>query len=327
MKKIRWGILGTGGIAHRFASDMGRVEGAEITAVGSRSLESAENFCSGFDIPFSFGTYKELAESDVVDVVYIATPHSLHHHNTMLCLNGGKSVLCEKPFALNSMQAAEMIGLSHRKELFLMDALWTKCLPHYRRMMEIVESGDLGEIRAVLANFGFRVNPGHSSRLLDPALGGGSLMDIGIYNVFIALDVLGKPDDISARISATADGIDEQCAVTFQYSNGAMASLYSSLSAELSTEVEICGTAGRIKLTTPFHGPASTIEYYADGIKTIIDIDNEGGYGYQHEIRHVNECLRAGLIQSKIVTHVDSLLLMDTLDAIRRLVGIAYPCD
>lgn len=325
MNKICWGILGTGTIAHKFASDLTRVENAGLIAVGSRSLQSAEVFSKEFNIPLSFGSYEELAACDEIDIVYIATPNNLHHSNTLLCLNQGKAVLCEKPFALNATQASDMIALARRKNVFLMDALWTKFLPHYQKMIEMVKSGELGEIKMVRANFGFQANAEPDSRLLNPELGGGSLMDIGIYNIFTALDILGKPDKISVSINPTEQGIDEQCAVVFKYQNGAMASLFSSISANLETEVEICGTLGRLKLTAPFYSSASVLEHKADGKKTVVQTEKEEGLGYQYEARHATACLLKGITESTIVPHAYSILLMQTLDRIRNLAGIVFP--
>ena len=325
MKKIRWGILGTGTIAHKFASDLKFVENAKLFAVSSRSLENANIFAEEFNLPLSFGSYEELAQCDEIDIVYIATPNNLHHPNTLLCLNNGRAVLCEKPFALNEKQALEMIDLAHQKNLFLMDALWTKFLPHYQKMMEIVKSGILGDIKIVLANFGFRANAEPNSRLLNPELGGGSLMDIGIYNIFTTLDILGKPDEINVSINSTEYGIDEQCAVSFKYNSGAMANLFSSISANLSTEVEISGALGRLKLTTPFYDSTSVLEYYVDGKKIVIETEKEEGLGYQYEARHATNCLLNGLTESSVVPHSDSILLMQTLDKIRSLAGIVFP--
>ena len=325
MDKIRWGILGTGTIAHKFASDLKRVENAELVAVGSRSLQSAEVFCGKFDIPLSFGSYGELAACDRIDIVYIATPNNLHHPNTLLCLNHGKAVLCEKPFALNAKQASEMIGLARRKNVFLLDALWTKFLPHYQKMIEMVKGGELGAIKIVRANFGFQADAEPDSRLLNPGMGGGSLMDIGIYNVFTALDILGDPNEISVSINATEKGIDEQCAVVFKYNNGSMASLFSSISANLETEVEICGTLGRLKLTAPFYDSTSVLEHEADGKKTVIQTEKEEGLGYQYEARHATGCLLEGSTESTVVPYAYSILLMQTLDRIRKLAGIVFP--
>lgn len=325
MKKIRWGILGIGNIARKFASDLQRVEEAELVAAGSRSLSNAQAFCEEFQIPLPFGSYEALAQSKEVDIIYVATPHSLHHANTLLCLQHNKAVLCEKPFALNARQAAEMIALAQQKQLFLMDALWTKCLPHYTTMMQMVQEGAIGEVKVLLANFGFQMAPDPASRLLDPALGGGSLMDIGIYTVFTALDLLGKPDHIQVHLVTTDQGVDQQCAITFRYNNGAMASLFSTLAVDLSTEVSVCGTKGRIQLGTPFYEPTSVLEYHHGGQKTLPDIDHEGGFGYQYEARHATACMREGLTESPFLTHAKTLQLMEVLDEIRRLGGIVFP--
>lgn len=325
MKKIRWGILGTGSIAHKFAADLKHVKGAELTAVGSRSLQKAQSFCVEFDVPVGFGSYRELAESDVADIIYIATPHNLHHENTILCLNSEKAVLCEKPFALNAKQASEMINMAKQKKLFLMDALWTKFLPHYQKMREMVNSGVVGDVKVVLANFGFRISEDQDSRLVSPEMGGGSLMDIGIYNVFTALDVLGKPDHIDVTTVMNNKGVDEQCALTFRYENGAVANLFSTFSADLSNEVEICGTLGRIKLLSSYFEPSSTLEHYCNGNKKIINVEKSVGFGYHYEAHHATICLQNMDIESSVVPHEYSLVLMQTLDKIRELSGIVFP--
>lgn len=327
MKIIRWGILGSGYIARRFALDLKLVEGAQLTAIGSRSLLLAQQFADEFNVPNYFGSYEELAQSGDVDVVYVATPHTLHHHNTLMCLNNNKAVLCEKPFAINSRDTEEMIALARKKNLFLMDALWTKFHPHYIKMLEMVKGGALGDIKLVLSNFGYTVTPEHSTRLLDPALGGGSILDIGIYNIFTALDVLGMPDAIDVKIVATDGGIDEQCAIVFTYNNGAMASLFSTFRTTLATEAEICGTKARLKLTPDFYTAASNVELYADGARQDISVERESGFGYQYEARHVGECLRGGLTESPVVSHEYTQMLMRLLDKIRGLAGVVYAED
>jgi predicted dehydrogenase len=327
MKTIRWGILGTGYIARRFASDLKLVEGAVLTAIGSRSLSSAKQFADEYNVPNHFASYEELARCADVDVVYVATPHTLHHQNTLMCLNHDKAVLCEKPFAINSRDSEEMIALARQKDLFLMDALWTKFHPHYLKMLQMVKDGTVGDVKLVLSNFGYTITPGHSTRLLDPALGGGSILDIGIYNIFTTLDVLGVPDDINVKVVTTDGGIDEQCSVVFNYNNGAMASLFSTFRTTLATEAEICGTKARVKLTPDFYTASSNVELYADGTKQDIFIERETGFGYQYEARHVNECLRSGLTESPVVSHDYTLTLMGVLDKIRRLAGVMYAED
>ncbi|MDB5022926.1 MAG: afr 2 [Mucilaginibacter sp.] len=329
MKIIRWGILGTGRIARKFASDLQLAEDAILIAVGSRSQQSADEFNKEFPVQYCHYSYLALAQNPEVDVIYIATPHNLHYQNTLLCLQHNKSVLCEKPFAINSRQAIEMINIAKEKKLFLMEALWTKFHPHYIKMQEMIRQGLLGEIKAVLVNFGFRPTPPVPARLFDPALGGGTVMDIGIYNVFIAMSVLGKPDYIDAIMTPASTGVDEQCAILFRYKNGALAQLFSTFSSNLATEADICGTEGRIRLTSRFYEPSSTIEFYKEKAdkKQIIPVTKEPGFGYQYETRHVNDCLRQGLTESNMVSFADTLLLIETLDKIRKAAGIHYPDD
>src|ERR1700676_1202797 len=246
MELIRWGILGCGRIARKFAADLTLVKDAKLIAVGARQLENAKAFAIEFPASHVHGSYEELVSDPDVDVIYIASPHALHHDHTLLCLNHKKAVLCEKAFALNLHQAKEMVEASRANTIFLMEAVWSKFLPQYKKLQELISAGELGEIKSVLVNFGFIPQPPVPSRLFDPALGGGSLLDIGIYNVFLALSVLGRPDIIEASMTPTPEGVDEQCAALFKYNNGAMAQLFSSLSSNLGTEADINGTKSRI---------------------------------------------------------------------------------
>ncbi len=328
MKTIRWGILGTGYIARRFASDLKLAHGAELVAVGSRSVNSARQFGQEYAVANCFGSYEEVAQCPDVDVIYIATPHTLHYENTLMCLKSNKAVLCEKPFAINKRDTEVMIALAREKKLFLMDALWTKFHPHYLKMLDLVKTGELGDVKVVFSNFGYVVTPQHSTRLLDPALGGGSILDIGIYNIFATLDVLGMPDDIYVKTVLTDGGVDEQCSVVFTYNNGAMASLVSSFRTTLATEAEVCGTKARLRLTPYFYTASANVELYReDGIKEILEVERENGFGYQYEARHVNDCLRAGLTESPVVSHQYTLTLMGLLDKIRGLAGVKYAAD
>jgi predicted dehydrogenase len=247
----------------------------------------------------------------------------------MLCLKHGKAVLCEKAFAINQHQAKEMIDLAREKKVFLMEALWTRFLPHYLKVREMIEEGKLGELKGVLANFGFKPPEPVSPRLFEPSLGGGSLLDIGIYPVFLAQSILGVPDSITAKMDPAATGVDEQCSMVFHYKNGMTASLFSTLASNLETDADIFGTQGRIRLTNRFYEPSATIQYYPDIItsRTIIPIEKEPGWGYQHEIRHVNECLQKGLTESPIWTLDDTMNLMKTLDGVREVMGLRYSVD
>lgn len=329
MEKIRWGILGAGRIARKFASDLKLVEDAELIAIGSRSQQSADDFGDEFGIKYRHDSYEALVSNPEVDVIYIATPHNLHCENTLLCLEHGKAVLCEKPFAMNARETKIMIDKAREKNIFMMEALWTKFHPHYLKTVSMTKEGLLGNISSVLINFGFKPVPPVPARLFDPALGGGTVMDIGIYNVFMAMSILGTPDAIEASMTPAATGVDEQCAILFKYNNGAIAQLFSTFSANLATEADIAGTDGRIHLTSRFYEPSATIEYYPKypDSRQIIPVEKEGGFGYQYEARHVNECLKRGLTQSDVLTFADTLLLMETLDKIREIAGIRYEAD
>ena len=327
--KIRWGILACGRIAKKFAADLNLLDDAELIAVASRDKQRAVEFSKEFPAKYAFGSYQELVEHPEVDVIYIASPHAQHHEHTLLCLNHGKAVLCEKAFAINSRQATEMVELARRKNIFLMEALWSRFLPHYLKVREMISEGMIGEVKGVLANFGFKPTDPVPDRLFNPALGGGALLDIGIYPVFFAQSILGKPDKILASMDIASTGVDEQCSMIFQYKNGQTASLFSSLASNLETDADIFGTHGRIRLTSRFYEPSATIQYYPDKVdsRQIVPLERENGWGYQHEIRHVNECLRKGLKESPMHTLDDSLAIMNTLDTIRAEMGLKYAVD
>lgn len=327
--KIRWGILGCGRIARKFASDLRLVEDAELIAAASRNKETLDSFAKDFPCKYLHNGYEGLVANNEVDVIYVATPHSHHHEHVLLCLHNNKAVLCEKAFAINARQAKEMIDTARKKKVFLMEALWTKFLPHYKKVQELLEQKTLGELKSVLVNFGFKTGPHSPQRLFDPALGGGTLLDIGIYNVFMTISVLGVPDSIEATMIPVSTGVDQQIAVTFKYHNGAMAQLFSSFTTNLPTQAEINGTKGNITLTSRFYEPSAVIQLSKQipYEREIIPIEKDPGFGYQYEARHVNECLKKGLIESPVMKHSDTLTLIEIMDAIRMKAGIKYPAD
>lgn len=329
-KKIRWGILGLGKIARKFAADLKRVADAELVAVGSRDIDKARAFAEEFGAKNAYGSYEDLVTDKEVDVIYIATPHSHHYENTLLCLEHNKHVLCEKAFAVNARQAEEMARVAKQKNLFLMEALWAKFLPQYNRLQEVLQRKRLGDIKSVIIDFGFIPSEPVPPRLFDPALAGGTLLDIGIYNVFFAMSILGKPDEIKAEMSPASTGIDEQCAILFKYKNGAMAQMFSSFATALPTEAYISGTKGRIKLTHRFYTPEASIQFYEgnpDSWETIFSGNSGQGFGYQHEAQHVVECLQKGLTESPVITLNETIERMWILDEIRQKAGIIYSAD
>lgn len=325
-KSIRWGILGCGKIARKFAADLKWVRQAELAFVAARDKNTAKAF-AGETAAAQSGSYEELVLHPDVDVIYIATPHGLHYEHAKLCLEHGKSVLCEKAFTMNYRQANELVELARTRRLFLMEAFWTKFLPHYRKATELLLN--LGSIRYLYAEFGFKPSPPVAPRIYDPALGGGSLLDIGVYPVFLALDVLGKPDSIEAEMTPASTGVDEQCAIRLRYRNGAIAQLFSSFSTNLATGADIAGTNGRLRLTHRFHGPTARLEYYPDTVDSLQKIETEvaRGFGYEYEAQHVTDCLLQGLTESPVRPLRDTLLMMETLDEIRVKAGIRYPAD
>lgn len=326
MRVIKWGILACGRIAKKFAADLKLVEGAELVAVAARDLDRAKAFAEEFEVQHAFGSYEELAKFEGVDVIYVSSPHSHHHEHTLLCLNHGKAVLCEKAFAITCKQAEEMVALARSKKIFLMEALWTRFLPHYLKAKEMIDGGSIGEVKGVLAHFGFRPLPPMPQRIYDPALGGGALLDIGIYPVFLAQSLLGVPDEIFAHMIPASTGVDEQCSILFKYKNGQSANLYATFTTSLETDADVFGTAGRIKLTDSFYKPTSAIQHFTGLIDTLqpIATDKVPGFGYQYEAHHVNECLRQGLTESPVWTLEDTLNLMETLDRIREKMGLVY---
>ncbi|QEC69598.1 Gfo/Idh/MocA family oxidoreductase [Panacibacter ginsenosidivorans] len=328
-QNIRWGILGAGKIAKKFASDLRLVKDAELIAIGSRNIDTAQVFARDYPAKYLHGSYEDLVSNPEVDTIYVATTHNFHYEHTMLCLQNGKAVLCEKPFAINAREASAMIALAKEKNIFLMEALWTKFLPHFIKVKELVASGQIGEVKSVLVKFGFKPTEPIAPRIFDPALAGGTMLDIGIYNVFMALGILGKPTEIEAIMTPASTGIDEQCAVTFRYWNGALAQLFSSFASNIATEADIHGSNGRIRLAHRFYAPDTTIEYYPGWIdsKEVIPVEKEAGWGYQYQIRHVCDCLRSGLTESPVMSFADTMLLIETLDAIRAKAGISYEAD
>jgi len=328
MNKIRWGILGCGKIANKFASDLKLVDDAILMGIASRDRERGPAFQREHHVPKLFSSYEELVSSPDIDVVYVATPHGFHFVNTILCLEHRKPVLCEKAFALNTSQVQAMVKLARENKVFLMEAFWTKFLPQYEKVQTLIREGEIGQIKLIQADFGFCAPEPLAQRLYDPLLGGGSLLDIGIYPVFLAQSLLGPPTVVQALITSYPTGTDEQCVVNMKFSNGALAVLSSTFAADTPVEAMIAGTRGRIQMRNRFHNAVGTLEI-VKGNKDpqTIEVTREEGFGYQFEARHVAECLRNNLIESPVMTHQDSIMLMETLDRIRAHCGIRYDVD
>lgn len=328
-EKIRWGILGTGNIARKFAAGLKMLPDAALVAVGSRRRETAEAFGARCGAAHRHASYAALAADPDVDVMYVATPHPLHCENTLLCLDAGKAVLCEKPFALNAAQAQVMIDRARARELFLMDAVWTRFLPVMGKVRELLAAGALGEVRLLDADFGFRAEFDPASRLFDPALGGGGLLDVGIYPVQLASMVFGgPPTQIAALARLAATGVDEQAALLFGYTGGRMAQLSCATRTTTHHEASIYGTEARLRLPAPWwRGDRIALYRSPSPRPDKVFRCRMKGNGYNYEAAAVMACLRAGQRESAIMPLDETLQLMQTLDAIRAQWGMKYPME
>ena len=324
MKKYNWGIIGLGKIAHKFAQDLAKGSNMRLHAVASRSKEKANAFAEQYGASHAFGSYEEMVDCPDLDIVYIATPHIYHCRNTLLCLEAGIPVLCEKPFAMNAPEAEQMITTAMQKEVFLMEAFWTRFLPSFREVKSLIHKGEIGRVLSIKADFGFKASFDPSGRLFNQALGGGSLLDIGIYPVFLALNIMGKPDHIKAMANIGSTGVDEDCGILFQYEDGRMAHLHSTIIADTKTEAFIYGEKGTIHIHSRWHGP-SWFSLIKDGERPQNFHFDYFSNGYHYEAEEVVKCLSEGEKESSMLNLQFSRLLMETLDRIRKEAGIHYP--
>ncbi len=322
-RKIRWGIIGLGKIANKFASDLLLTENAELHAVASRNIQKAEAFSKEYSTANYYGCYSDLAKDPNIDIVYIATPHALHFESTMMCLKSGKSVLCEKPMGMNAKQVKKMQDEAKSRKLFLMEGIWTRFIPATEKLIELLEHKVIGEILSIRADFGFYAEFDAKSRVFNKELGAGSLLDIGIYPVYLSLLTLGIPRDIKASARFTSTGVDAYCAMLFDYENAAKASLESTIEADTPTEAFIYGTDGYIKLHSRFHH-TEKISVYKEGTPAQVYEMPYAGNGYVHEIKEVNNCLLSGKTESSKLTHQDSFNLISILDWVRKEIGLKY---
>lgn len=321
---IRWGIIGTGNIASQFANGLSFLPDAVLMGVGSRRQESADQFAKQFGIPNRHASYESLVNDPEIDVIYVSTPHPYHIENTLLCLEAGKPVLCEKPFAINAHDTEIMIQNARQKNLFLMEAMWTRFIPATLKVRQLIADDVIGDLRFVQIDFGFRADFDPKSRLFDPELGGGALLDIGIYPVSLAIQLLGLPDHISSEAHLGQTGVDEQNGITFRYNNGAIAVLSSTIQANTPGEALIVGTKGKIIMHREFWACEKITLSLDDQADQTINIPIEGS-GYRYEAAEVMNCLRAGKIESEAMPLDETLAIMRVLDTLRAQWGFKYP--
>ena len=325
--KISWGIIGTGRIAKSFAQGLKVLDDAELAAVGSRNQESADKFGNEFNVKHRHASYEALAEDPDVDVVYISTPHPFHKSNTLLCLENNKAVLCEKPFSMNISETMEMINMAKEKKLFLMEAMWMYFFPAMVKVRELINSNALGRIHLLDSKFCFKVNWNPESRLFNPQLGGGTLLDIGIYNIALAYMIFNRPPD--SIISTPHIGhtkVDEQASIVFNYNDDALAVLTSSFRIDTPGEAGIYGLGGWIKIPSKFWNPDRIIFKQEKKLEKELKFSRLGN-GYCYEAQEVMKCLREEKTESSVMPHARTIEIMKTMDTIRGQWNLKYPME
>ncbi|WP_043361482.1 Gfo/Idh/MocA family protein [Microbacterium testaceum] len=324
MTGLHWGILATGGIAHAFTSDL-RTAGLDVAAVGSRRIESAREFAAQYDIPHAHGSYEELVSDPTVDIVYIATPHPGHVDNALLALDHGKHVLVEKPFTLNETEAAIIRDRAAEKGLLAMEAMWTRYLPHMVRIREIIAAGTLGEIRVVSADHTQKISTDPTHRLNALELGGGALLDLGIYPISFAVDVLGLPESVSAVARLSDAGSDAEVATVFVHRDGALSTTVSSSRAAGANTAQIVGTEARIEIDRVWYTPTSFRVVTPDGDVVEEFTTSIEGRGMQFQAEAAERFVAAGATSSDVLPIDETVAIMGVLDEVRRQIGVVYP--
>ena len=323
---IRWGILGTGWIADEFAQGLQQLPDARLVAVGSRTASSANRFADLFQVPHRHASYQALAEDPDVDVVYVATPNPMHREHTLLCLDAGKPVLCEKPFALNAGEARDMIRLARQKNLFLMEAMWSRFFPAMASVRSLLAEGAIGDVQMLAAELCIQFQYDPADRRYALELGGGALLDLGVYTLSLASMVMGPPGRISAMAHLGQTGVDEQAGIILEYEGGRMSTLYTTLRVDSPVEAVLLGTQGHLRIHSWWIHPSKLTLCLADGATREIEMPYKGN-GYQFEALEVMDCLRAGRLESDILPLAETLSIIETMDTIRAQWGLRYPAE
>ena len=319
----RWGILGPGRIAHKFVQDLLTLPDAQLYAVASSDPQRADEFARQYGATHAFGQYEDLLTLPDLDVVYVATPHVKHHEHARMLLNGGKAVLGEKPFAMNSEQVREIIETARSKRVFLMEALWSRFMPGIEFALDLIKSGAIGKVLSVKADFGFKAPFLPEKRLFNKDLGGGALLDIGIYPLFLSYLILGKPTAIKASATFGTTGVDEQCGMVLSYADGQLALLDSTLLTQTDCVGLIQGETGQIRIHNRFHETKRVTLHRENQPPRSFGFDRTT-HGYDYEAAHVMQCLRGDRLESPLWSLDDSLNLMTLLDTVRAEAGIVY---
>ena len=325
MKEFNWGILAPGSIANKFAQGLTAIPNASRYAVGSRDIGRAQAFADKHGFKKAYGSYEALAKDPEVDAVYIATPHPQHEEAAILCLNNGKPVICEKPFAGNAAQAARMIDCARKNKVFLMEAMWTRFLPSICKVRELIAEGAIGGVRHINADFCFRAGVNPEGRLFALKSAGGSLMDVGVYNISFCSMIFGKqPENIKSCMNIGSTGVDETASVLLSYNDGESANLLSAIRLNTPQDASIYGEDGYIKL--PSYWCGDTVQLFnKDGAREIKLPFDSGGF--QFEALEVMNCLNKGLLESPVMPLDETLAVMQTADKIRYDNNLRYPFE
>lgn len=321
---LRWGVLGTGGIAAAFTADLRRSRLGEVVAVGSRAPATAADFAARLGVPRAHGTYEALLADDDIDAVYVATPHPWHYPLALAAIDTGRAVLVEKPFTVNALEARALVAAARERGSFLMEAMWTRFLPHIHYVRSVLASGRLGEIRAVAADHGQWFVEDEAHRLFAPGLAGGALLDLGVYPVSFASMVLGTPDRIAAMSTPAFTGVDAHTSMLFGYASGAQAVLDTTLEAVSPTTATVTGTDGFLEVSGPFYAPARVRVVLRDGTREGYEEPYEG-HGLREEAEEVARCVAGGLVESPLLPLDETVSIMETMDEVRRQIGLVYP--
>jgi predicted dehydrogenase len=324
---IRWGILAPGGIARAFAAAVRDGTAGEVVAVGSRSAERAAAFAAELGIARHHGGYEQLAADDEVDAIYIASPHSEHHAHALLALEAGKPVLVEKAFTRNAAEAREVLAAGRRRGLLVAEAMWSRYLPHYDVVRQVIESGRVGDVVSVVADHSQPLHPIGPERLAAPELAGGALLDLGVYVVNFADLVLGPSSRVTARARLTERGVDATTSIIVESTSGAVAVLSTTMLGPGPCTAVVVGTAGRLELDHRFYAPTTMRLYGADGglLEERPPGPTDHAHGFAYEAAEFARCLAAGASESESMPHATTLRVMETMDEIRRQVGVTYP--
>jgi dihydrodiol dehydrogenase / D-xylose 1-dehydrogenase (NADP) len=321
---VRWGIIGAGSIAAAFSEALAALPNAERLAVGSRSGPTAEAFAEANGFSRSYASYGGLAADPDVDIVYVATPHPFHAENVELCLRAGKAVLCEKPFAMNAAEARRVVGISRERGLFLMEGMWTRFFPLMDRLRGMLSDGTLGEPRMLTVDFGFRDPFDPSSRLFDPKLGGGAMLDVGVYCVSFASMVLGRPARAAGFSHLGETGVDEQFAAVLEHGGGRLSAITAATRTATPQEATVVGTEGSVRVHSPWWRPeAMTVSWPGEEDRFVEEAPEGNGFGY--EAAEVMRCLESGRKESEIMPLDETVSVLETMDGIRAAWGLRYP--